>query len=498
MAMLLTCLAAAPFLLASIPPLTDVPGHIGRFAVQTASAGDPVLRYFGFRWGLTLNLASDGIVQLLHPVAGVLLVTRALCALTPALTTLGLLSIARTLNPRGARALPWALLFVYNYPFLWGFLNYSLTAALALLLFPTWFALDGARRRRAVIFLVATPILLIGHGVAGLVGVGLIVSYALGDALSDRAGRTAGTVVRALLPLWPVVSAAIVTVAIWKLFGNADQGRTVWIGHRKTEAIWMMLRDQDVVFDVGSVASAALVWIAGRRSGARLGPGARGAVLFVILLFVATPSLISGSDRIDTRLAPLIPMVAFALQDWSAVASRWSRAVTAAGFVLLAIRLGVTAYSFVGYDQSYRRELGALDHVRRGARILNLSQVACDAVSWRSNRLEHLANLATPMRGAWVNAHWSIDGLQLLRIRYRPSARYDRDPSQLIWPSSCIDATVPFAQRERHSLTESIDRLPLDRVDYLWLVDARLPPGFRDPRLELVWSDGSSELYRTR
>ena len=260
----------------------------------------------------------------------------------------------------------------------------------------------------------------------------------------------------------------------------------------------MMVRDQDAVLDVGTVAAAARIALRGGRWGARGGRGAGAVVAFVAILFIATPSLISGSDRIDTRLAPLVPMLFFAVQDWSAVGRRRRRAVMCCGFALLGARLAITTASFVGYDRRYRLELSALDHVPQGARILALTRVDCVETAWRSERLEHLPALATLSRGAWVNAHWSIGGLQLLQVRFRPSPAYYRDPSQLIWPAACVDPRRRFDERDRHTLAETLPRLPLARVDYLWLLGARIPSRERNPRLTRVWSDDISELYLTR
>lgn len=490
-AAMLAALAILPFLFTAIPPLTDVPGHLGGFAVQTAHPGDPLLRYFSFHWTLTLNLASDLIVQATHRWIGLFPAVWLMSALTPALTVLGIVAIARQLNRHGASALPWALLFVFNFPFLWGFLNYSFTLALALLAFAGWLALERSPGWRAPLFLAIVPLLLIGHGVAGIVCVGLIVSHAIGETL---AGKHPGNLTR----LWPPILATVATVVIWKLFGASGTGATHWLAARKGDALAMMLRDQNRILDLASVVAALLVALAGWLWGARLRGGALAAVLFVIVLLVATPSMVSGSDRLDTRLGPLIPMLVFAAQDWSRVDARRRRMVTAAGFALLALRFAVTTASFIGYGERYNRELAALDHVPQGARILNLTRVNCVDAGWRSERLEHLANLATPLRGAWVNAHWSIDGLQLLQVRYRPSADYAQDPSQLVWPARCIDFSQPFASRSRHTLVETIPTLPLDKVDYLWLVGERLPPSARDPRWRLIWADDISELYATR
>ena len=308
---MLAGLLAAPFLLTTIPPLTDVLGHAGRFAVQTAPSGDPLFRYFDFRWKLTLNLASDVLVQLLSPLIGVLPAVRLLCALTPMLTALGLIAIARLVNARGAYALPWALVFVINFPFLWGFLNFSLTAALALIAFAGWIALAAKPMRRAIIFLGTTPLLLIGHGVAGVTSVGLIIAYTLGHGGSLSSNRWSHETLKGLASTWSPLAATVATLVAWKVWGAPADGATLWLLYRKGEALLMMARDQNMLLDIGTVAAALGVAIFGWWQGAWLRGGPAAALLFVAFLFVATPSLISGSDRIDTRLAPMIPMLFF-------------------------------------------------------------------------------------------------------------------------------------------------------------------------------------------
>ena len=305
-ALLISSLATLPFLFTAIPPLTDVPGHIGRFAVQTAPASNPLFHYFGFHWAITLNLASDLIVQIFSPWIDVLPLTWLICAATAFLTTLGIVIIARVTNPLGASALPWALLFVFNFPFLWGFLNFSLTFALAMPAFAAWLALERRRAWRAPLFIVIPPALLIGHGVAGFVGVGLIVAYTVGEIRTGRRHQTRSGLARDLIPLWVPVGSALIMVVIWKALESSDHGLTLWLKERKIEVLLMMLRDQNKVLDIGTVAACLMVVLVGWRWGARFSGGGAAAVLFVTLLFVATPSLINGSDRIDTRLAPLI------------------------------------------------------------------------------------------------------------------------------------------------------------------------------------------------
>lgn len=477
----------------SIPPLIDVPGHTGRFAVQAAAVGSPLLRWYGFHWAFTLNLGTDLLVEALRRWIGLFPAVWLVSAVAPALTAAGVLAVARALNPRGAHALPLALLFVFNFPFLWGFLNFQLAAAFALLLLAAWVALRDWPTVRAIVMLVGLPATLIAHGVGGVLCCAAIIGWEV-----DRARPWRRASVSRLVTLWPPLVATAGTVLAWKLLGAASDGRTVWLPLRKGEAVVTMLRDQNIALDIGSVVASAAVFIVGRRSGARLRDGSAGAVIALLLVFVATPSLISGSDRIDTRIAPLIPLLAFALQDWSSVAIAKRRAVVAAGISLLLVRLLVTTLSFATYQHRYDDELAALRHVRPGTRVLNFTLVNCGVDGWRTERLEHLAALATPLRDAWTNAHWSIAGLQLLTVKYRPPPDYYRDPSQLVWPEQCVDRRLPASARERHNLTEAVASAPIPAVDYLWLIGARLPADYRNTRLQPIWTNGRSELYAVR
>ena len=50
---LLVCL---PFALVEVPPLIDVPGHMGAAAIEAARPGNPLLKYFSWKWVFTLNI----------------------------------------------------------------------------------------------------------------------------------------------------------------------------------------------------------------------------------------------------------------------------------------------------------------------------------------------------------------------------------------------------------------------------------------------------------
>lgn len=489
---------ALPFLLTDIPPLVDLPGHIGRLALADIPAGSALNAYFSYHWALVLNLGTDLLIQALRPLAGLFGATWLVCAAIPVITAAGVLAISRQLNPRGAHALPWALMFVFHWPFLYGFINFSFSAGLSLLAFALWLRLARRQKLRGMLSLVILPLLMVSHAIGGGLAAVMIGSYEFWRR-------------RAWLPAnwrWPLVAelartlspliGCFVAIVLWRVLGGEGGGRTVWLMERKPEAFLMALRDQNIVLDIGSVAAAFAVLGLGRLWGARFRPGAAGPAVAMLLLVLCLPAILSGADRIDTRLAPMVPMLALALQDWSGVQGMRRRWVAIAGAVLLAVRLAVTSAGFIAYDRSYASELGAIEHIRPGTRVLNFTTVGCKLSDWRVHRLEHLSNLVTPLRSAWVNSHWVIDGVNLIQVRYRPSERFYSDASEIIFPARCIDPGVPLDKRSRRTIDEVLREAPIDRVDYLWLVNARLPADYAGPALDKKWSNGTSELYAVR
>jgi hypothetical protein len=67
----LVLLAAVPLLWPQIPPLVDLPGHVGRYRVQLGIDESPFLsRYYSFDWALIGNLGVDLLIEPLGRLFG--------------------------------------------------------------------------------------------------------------------------------------------------------------------------------------------------------------------------------------------------------------------------------------------------------------------------------------------------------------------------------------------------------------------------------------------
>src|ERR1044072_6582550 len=92
----LMALSIVPLLWPDVPPLLDLPGHMGRYRVQLDLAASPDLQqYFGFHWQVIGNLGVDLLVQLLGPLIGLEPAVELIVCAIPALSVGGMLRGAR-------------------------------------------------------------------------------------------------------------------------------------------------------------------------------------------------------------------------------------------------------------------------------------------------------------------------------------------------------------------------------------------------------------------
>ena len=128
--LLIMLLTAVPLIWPNVAPLVDLPGHIGRYRVQLELANSPELQqYYTFHWQLIGNLGVDLLVQLFAPIFGLEPTVKVIVLLIPVLTVGGLLWIAHEVHGRVPPTALFAVPFAYNYPFLFGFVNFALAMA---------------------------------------------------------------------------------------------------------------------------------------------------------------------------------------------------------------------------------------------------------------------------------------------------------------------------------------------------------------------------------
>jgi hypothetical protein len=482
--------AIVPLLWPVIPPLVDLPGHMGRYAVEIAAPDSPLHRWFHFEWAVIGNLGVDLLVIPLAKLFGLELAVKLIAIAIPALTVAGMLLVAREAHgeipPSAALALPLA----YGYPFQFGFVNFALSMALALLGFALWLRLGrtGRLKLRAVLFVPYGIVLWFAHSFGwGVLG---LLAFAAELDREHRAGkpwvRSIWDAGLAVVPLVPPV----MLMLLWRS-GHVTGMTGDWFNWKiKSYYVSAVLRNDGTLFDrlsgvaLLTIACAGLLGFGFRRNRLLLI-----AALILIATYVLLPRIALGSAYADMRLAPYMLAVLLLAIVPKTTDKRMRTLIAAAAVAFFLVRMGMHTMTYLRVDRGYRAQLEALDHLPRGARVYALTNLQCLSTPY-STRLDHIEAMTMVRREAFSNGQWAMAGAQLLRIDFPGAEGYADDPSQILRPGLC---NQPGSHRYPAVLAE----FPRDRFDYLWLIN--FAPELRpqgDPGLRSVWQGPMGALYR--
>ncbi|SMF67143.1 hypothetical protein [Allosphingosinicella indica] len=483
--------AAIPLIAPAVPPLVDLPGHMGRYRVQLNMGESAALaRYFGFQWAVIGNLGIDLLIEPLGRLFGLEPAVKMIVLAIPPLTVAGLLWIAHEIHGRIPATAFFALPLAYGYPFQFGFANFALSAAFALIAFALWIRMGrkGRERQRAILFVPIGALIWLTHTFGwGLLG---LLAFATETASARERGHNYfAALVRgglACLPLAPPVALML----LWRS-GQVAGSTGDWFNwYAKGRWLVYLLRERWEAWDVASallvmaLPLTAIFWTRIRFSH-KLGL----ATLFLMLAFIGLPRILLGSAYADMRLAPFLFAVAIiAIAPVGEFAKRWSGAIAIFGIAFFAARIAVSTAAFADVDRGWQAQLAAVPHIAEGSRVLALAETPCNEV-WDRPRFEHLTSFATIRRDAFVNDQWVMPGAQLLRVRYRDGEPFADDPSQILRPPEC-------QTRREGSIAMAMQVLPRGAFDHFWLIGVGPADWPSAPFLQPVWQGERGVLYR--
>jgi len=459
-------IAFIPLLYPPLPPLVDLLGHMARYRVELDLDHSPQLQqFFGFQWQLIGNLGVDLLVIPLSKLFGLELAVRLIVLVIPAMTVAGFLWVAREVHNRLPPTALFALPFAYGHPFLFGFVNYTLSMALAFLAFGLWLRLGrlGRTGLRAALFVPISFILFITH-TFGWGTLGLLAFSAEAVRQHDRGIGWWRSALRAALHA-SVMAGPLLLMLLWRS-GVSHGVPNDWF-NLQAKIMWLVLalRDRWQYFDMFSIAvPLTMLVFAWRQRELTLSRNLAFSALVLFVVFLILPRIVFGSAYADMRLVPFtIATALLAIRFKSATDPRLARNLALLGLGFYLVRIAATTISLVMATNNQSVRLAALDHVPVGARMVR--------------------------RDAFTNDQWIIEGANLLSVHYPGAGRFDQDASQMVRPAAC-------ANSNEWSLDRSLRALPPGAFDYLWLIDA-VPA---DPRLldgaTLVFSGPGSRLYR--
>ena len=482
--------AAAPLLWPAIPPLVDLPGHIGRLHVADVIATSPYLKqWFAYRWALIGNLGVDLLAIPLGHLIGLEAAVKAIMIAVAAFTAAAMLWLAHEVHGRVPPTAALALPLTLGFPFMFGFANYVLGVAIMFGGLALWVRLarQGRVRLRFLCFVPIAFLTFVAHGVAwGMLGV---VAFAFEYSDLRRAGFAPGAaLVRALIAVVPLAFPAVLLIG-W--LGEHVEGPPIQWSTLSAKYYFAMaiFRNDDELIDVTSARFLYGLIILGIGGlGLRLDKRLGAAALALFVAFLIMPGTALGSFFSDMRIMPYaVALAILALAPTEAMA-RWRTPIAVVAILFALGRFGVDGATLYGVDRLWTAQLAALDHVPRGSRLFVLANVPC-ATEWRQPRVDHLGSMAIARSDSFANGQWLMPGGRLLSITYAPARNFALDPSQEWRPSRC-------RQPGSYSIPQAVARLPRAAFDYVWLID--VPPAAwpRASWLQPVWRGSTGALLR--
>ena len=464
---------AVPLLLVEFPPLVDLFGHLGRYAIQTELAERPELQpYFTYRWQLVGNLGADILVELLAPILGLEPAVRLIVLATQLLAASGILAISTAMHRRITPFAIFALPLIYAFPFQYGFLNFSLSMALAMLAFAAWLHLRQSQVAwRAPLFLALAGLIVWLCHAFGWAFLGLLCGSASLHARWTEGRRFADLVLRVLADCG-VLLLAIVPMLLWRT-ASAGADTSEWSILLKIVWLTSVFRAGPPMLDWLSTGFLAAVVVAGfLLRPIRVHGAMATAALLCLAAFLALPARVFGSYYADMRLVPYTLVIALLALNAPKLSRTGKRIALIAAFVFLGTRIGATSVDFVDKDRLVQANLPALDAIPRGARVVNFAVEKC-GFQWRLNPLRHLGGFAIARRSAFTNDQWEVAGANALTVHYPEGEPFVRDPSQSVIIGECADSGLP-------SLSQALDRLPAGAFTHVWIhgtdpADTELP-----------------------
>jgi hypothetical protein len=483
-------LSAVPLIYPQPAPLVDLLGHIGRYRVQLDVASSPFLqRYYAYDWAPIGNLGVDALVQLLGPTLGLELAVKLIVMSIPALTVAGFLLVAREVHHRLPPMAIFSLPFVYNHPFLFGFVNFSLSMAFAFLAFGLWLRLarQGRFNLRAILFVPISFLIFFAH-TFGWGVLGLLAFSAEAVRLHDGGRSWWRSGLEAALHA-AVMALPIVIVLAWRTETTGAMTRDFFEWKLKWEWIYSAVRDRWEWLDIATVAVIPLLLLfAIANPRLTLSRNLVFSVLVLTISFVLLPWTVFGSAYADMRLAPfMIALVPLAIRFRGHTHMATARVIAFLGVGFFVLRLAVVTWSIMIGAADQRAKLDALNHIPRGAAVVSLVGRDCGR-GWAVPRNSHLPAMIIARREGFSNDQWQIAGTNLLRVHFAEAGFFSSDPSQMVTPNRC--------GRKRWTIDNALKAIPRDTFDYVWLIDV---PHF-DPALTrgmtVVWKGPGSMLYR--
>jgi hypothetical protein len=487
-----------PFWVTSLPPLMDLPGHMARYHVMRELPNSPDLqRYYEYKWMLIGNLGVDLFVYALKAILTVQQATWLACVITVMLTTLAIPLLSKTFHGEIQLSAVAALPLVYAHFFFWGFLNYNLSVALALLAFVLWKKLENQLRLRALVFIPLSCLVWLCHTIGwGIMGL-CIAALELERLHSSSNKITIKGLLSVALRMLPTALPFILI-----LYWRAESGGETFMYKydyltEKAYAVLYYMRGYNYYLDIiytfllFIILLYSILYYIIKKKNIFFNSTILLAGLYLFFVYIIMPTDIFGSAFSDARLVHVFMLlIVLAIRD---LVNRDNQNQTILPIIILLFVIIRTSFiSLAWYEDNkiIQNSLTALKYIKNGSRVLTFTLQEC-AQDWKINySYNHLDSMLVVYKNAFTNGQWKILGAQPLSPIYNQDTLFGSDPSQYIRGKSC-------GLIGRMSFQKSINNFPRSRFDYVWILSNELitMPMPMPSDLKQLYKDKHTSLY---
>ncbi|BAV65294.1 hypothetical protein [Sphingobium cloacae] len=476
---LLIAAAALPVLLSTVPGLADLPNHVARHHIfHHFGEGGPLDRFFDVQWRWIGNLGVDLPVMGLMRWLDAETATRLVVACIAPLTVAAMLLLSHVAHGRVSASAMLALPFAFHQAYLYGFVNYCLGVALAMLVLAAFLRRPPRTGMACLLFAAASILVWTAHLGGWFI---LVVAAGCAELTAIRSWRGVAASVPKLLPL----AAPVIPLLLWRgasfgpPFAYVEDG-LLWAKVMNFVTVlkgWSRYPDLIMTGSIGLLALLAICWAGGRRFDPRL----LAAGVALCLGTVIMPTTVLGSWGADFRLAPVAGMFLL-LSIGPAADPKRERMLFIAGALIFAVRVAGIALSWNRASAILEQRLIFLDDVPRGSRMGFLAVRSDCRHPWALTPDHKVPGLAIARRDAFTNTMFKVEGADLMTIRD------PRDRARWFDLSENVEALCPAGKVDRTALAARLGEMARDRFDRIWLWgasprDFTVPAGYEIRRI---------------
>lgn len=408
----LLVLALLPVLMVDIPAGVDYPNHLARMSILARDGTPAANPYYETAWGFYPNLALDLIVPPLARLIGVETATRLFYLVAQLLVVSGAVAIELAVKRRFEIAGFAALLYLYSFPFAWGFLNFQFAMGLALWGIAGWIAF---RRHglwlRLALHSVMVAMLVVGHlfalGIYGLT-LGLLELHAF------WARRDLSRLIRTMAVL---AAPALVAFALIATLGRVAGGQpTSWLLIFKPLWLFTLNGYSLMLSMILTAALAAVIAVLVWARALRMRSAGRVLLVGYAIAFLLMPFGPAGTAFADMRVPVTAALVLPAFMRLRLPDRRLQLAALATVSGIILVSLGMVASVHATMQRSYAEVIASFAKLKANPRIV---VVVRDGMSHPLLDLKwfpmlHAPTLAGHYANGFVNTLFTYAGQQPL------------------------------------------------------------------------------------